>query len=89
MMDESIAKLNIEHYKKLLTFEIDAAKRKSVTRLLAAEEATLAKIVKERKRLIYRFSTHSRQWVGLTSIRLFDPAFIQPPEIRRQGKTSA
>jgi hypothetical protein len=52
MVDESIAKLNIEHYKKLLTFEIDAAKRKSVTRLLAAEEATLAKIVKEQKRLI-------------------------------------
>ena len=51
MMDESIAKLNIEHYKKLLTFESDAAKRESVTRLLAAEEATLAKIVKERKRL--------------------------------------
>ena len=52
MVDESIAKLNIEHYKKLLTFEIDAAKRKSVTRLLAAEEAMLAKIVKEQKRLI-------------------------------------
>jgi hypothetical protein len=48
-MDESIAKLNIEHYKKLLTFEIDAAKRKSVTRLLAAEEATLAKISKNEK----------------------------------------
>ena len=33
--------------------------------------------------------THSRQWVGLTSIRFFDPAFIQPPAMRRQGKTSA
>ena len=51
-MDESIAQLNIEHYKKLLTSEIDTAKRETVARLLAAEEATLAKIVKERKRLI-------------------------------------
>ena len=52
MMDESIAKLNIEHYKNVLASEIDAAKRETVTRLLAAEEATLVKIIKERKRLI-------------------------------------
>ena len=35
------------------------------------------------------FSTHSRQCVGRTSIHFFDLAFIQPPGIRRQGKTSA
>ena len=48
-MDESIAKLNIEHYKKSLTSETDATKRESIGRLLAEEEAKLAKILKERK----------------------------------------
>ena len=48
-MDKSIAKLNIEHYKKILAAETDATKREAITRLLAAEEAKLAKIVKERK----------------------------------------
>jgi hypothetical protein len=51
-MDETIARLNIEHYKRLLTSETDAAKRESIARLLAAEEATLAQISKEQKRLI-------------------------------------
>ena len=51
-MDETVAKLNIEHYKKRLASETDATKRELITRLLAAEEATLAKIVEERKRLI-------------------------------------
>jgi len=51
-MDETIARLNIEHYKRLLASETDAAKRKSIARLLAAEEATLAKISEKQKRLI-------------------------------------
>jgi hypothetical protein len=81
-MDESIAKLNIEHYKKLLVSKTDAAKRERITRLLAEEEAKLAKV---------KFYTcwHSRQCVGLTSMRFFDSAFIQPPGLRRHGKTSA
>ena len=48
-MDKSIAKLNIEHYKKMLACETDATKREIIARLLAEEEAKLAKIVKERK----------------------------------------
>ena len=51
-MDKVVATLNIKHYKKLLASETDAAKRESIARLLAAEEATLAKISKEQKRLI-------------------------------------
>jgi hypothetical protein len=46
-MDKSVAKLNIEHYKWLLASETDAAKRESIARLLAEEEAKLAKISKE------------------------------------------
>lgn len=51
-MDETIAKLNIEHYKWLLASETAATKRKSIACLLADEEAKLAKIPKERKQLI-------------------------------------
>ncbi len=50
-MDEKVAKLNIEYYKRLLGSETDAAKRESIARLLAEEEAKLAKISKERKRI--------------------------------------
>jgi hypothetical protein len=46
-MDKSVAKLNIEHYKRLLASETDAAKRESIARLLGEEEAKLAKISKE------------------------------------------
>ena len=48
-MDETVAKLNIEHFKKSLASETDATKRELITRLLGEEEAKLAKILKERK----------------------------------------
>jgi hypothetical protein len=48
-MDKKVAKLNMEHYKKLLASETDATKRESIARLLAEEETKLAKISKERK----------------------------------------
>jgi hypothetical protein len=48
-MDETIAKLNIEHYKRLLAIETDATKRESIACLLAEEEAKLAKIAKGQK----------------------------------------
>ena len=50
-MDEKVAKLNIEYYKRLLASETDATKRESIARLLAEEEARLAEIPKERKRI--------------------------------------
>jgi hypothetical protein len=50
-MDEKVAKLNIEYYKRLLASETDETKRKSIARLLIEEEANLAKIPKERKRI--------------------------------------
>jgi hypothetical protein len=48
-MDKAVAKLNIEHYERLLAAETDAANRQSIGRLLAEEEAKLAAILKERK----------------------------------------
>ena len=41
-MDRSVAHLNIEHYKRLLAQETDAARRLLLLRLLAEEEAKLA-----------------------------------------------
>lgn len=42
ILDRTVASLNVEHYRKLLASEIDDAKRRTVTELLAAEEAKLA-----------------------------------------------
>lgn len=44
-MDKFVAKLNIEHFKKLLATETDEAKRQTLLNLLTAEEDKLAKIV--------------------------------------------
>jgi hypothetical protein len=41
-MDRSIARLNIEHFRRLLATETDEARRKILQRLLAEEEAKLA-----------------------------------------------
>jgi len=41
-MDKRVARLNIEHYRKLLGTEVDEAKRRTLQRLLAEEEAKLA-----------------------------------------------
>jgi len=40
-MEETVARLNVEHYKQLLTTETDVAKRQTLARLLAEEEAKL------------------------------------------------
>jgi hypothetical protein len=42
LMDRTVARLNIEHYRKLLAKETDEAKRQTVLRLLAEEESKLA-----------------------------------------------
>jgi hypothetical protein len=41
-MDRSVARLNIEHYRRLLANETDEARRQTLSRLLAEEEAKLA-----------------------------------------------
>ena len=41
-MDEAVARLNIKHYRKLLTTETDKAKRETLLQLLTEEEAKLA-----------------------------------------------
>jgi hypothetical protein len=41
-MDRTVARLNIEHYRRLLAAEIDESRRKAILRLLAEEEAKLA-----------------------------------------------
>ncbi len=45
-MDKTVADLNIAHFKKLLAVEADPAKRQTIERLLAEEEAklTLARV---------------------------------------------
>jgi len=40
-MDKTVARLNIEHYRKLLANETDETRLKMLTRLLAEEEAKL------------------------------------------------
>ena len=52
-MDKTIARLNIEYFRKKLLNETDEAKRQMILRLIAEEEAKLAAIgtsPKERKR---------------------------------------
>lgn len=41
-MDQKIARLNIEHFRKRLAVETDETKRQTLLRLLAEEEAKLA-----------------------------------------------
>jgi hypothetical protein len=41
-MRKAVARLNIEHFRRLLGTEIDEAKRSVILRLLAEEEANLA-----------------------------------------------
>jgi hypothetical protein len=41
-MDKAIARLNIEHYRKLLTNVTDETRRQAIARLLAEEKAKLA-----------------------------------------------
>jgi hypothetical protein len=43
-MDRTVARLNIEHFRKLLAEEADEGKRKTLLRLLAEEEAKLASL---------------------------------------------
>jgi hypothetical protein len=49
-MDEYIARLNIEHFRKLLDKEPDEAKRKTLLHLLAEEERKLAALGSASKR---------------------------------------
>ena len=74
-----MAQLNIEHFRKLLATEQDVAKRLTLLRLLAEEEAKLASL----RRRVQDFSCHSRQWLGRTSIRCLVSALIQLPRMRR------
>jgi hypothetical protein len=43
-MERTVARLNIEHYRKLLANETDETRRQILVRLLAEEEAKLASI---------------------------------------------
>jgi len=44
-MDKAVARLNIEHYHRLLATETDESKRETLRRLLAEEEAKLAALL--------------------------------------------
>jgi hypothetical protein len=41
-MDRTVARLNVEHYRRLLATESDEQKRSTLQRLLAEEEAKLS-----------------------------------------------
>lgn len=43
-MDRTVVDLNIAHFKRLLSTETDAVKRQTIERLLAEEEAKLARM---------------------------------------------
>jgi hypothetical protein len=45
----TIIELNIKHYRELLTTESDSSKRRTLAKLLAEEEAKLAKLSVEKK----------------------------------------
>jgi hypothetical protein len=47
-VDRTVADLNIAHFKKLLAAETDSVKRQTIERLLAEEEAKLARILAEK-----------------------------------------
>jgi hypothetical protein len=40
-LEKTVARLNVEHYRKLLASDIDDVKRRTITALLAAEEAKI------------------------------------------------
>jgi hypothetical protein len=44
-MDRTVADLNIAHFKRLLANETDPVKRQTIERLLAEEEAKLARVL--------------------------------------------
>jgi hypothetical protein len=47
-LDKTVADLNIAHFKKLLETETNPAKRQTVEKLLAAEEAKLARVLSDK-----------------------------------------
>jgi hypothetical protein len=49
-VDKTVARLNIEHYRKLLANEVDEARRQQIARLLAEEEAKLARFENTKRR---------------------------------------
>lgn len=49
-MERTIARLNIEHYRRLLAKETDETRRQMLQRLLAEEEAKLAGLQSPEKR---------------------------------------
>jgi hypothetical protein len=46
-LDRQVARLNIEHFRKLLATETDEVKRRTLLRLLAEEEAKLASVTNQ------------------------------------------
>jgi hypothetical protein len=49
-MDRTVARLNVEHYRRLLAAELDEAKRRTLQQLLADEETKRENRVPEEKR---------------------------------------
>ena len=46
----TIIELNIKHFRDLLKTETDASKRQTIARLLAEEEASLAKLSRQERK---------------------------------------
>ena len=48
-MDKTVARLNIEHFRRLLANEADETKRQLIAHLLAEEQAKLARLENQNK----------------------------------------
>jgi len=49
-MDRAVARLNVEHYRRLLANETDEARRQTILRRLAEEEAKLVDVQPAKKK---------------------------------------
>jgi hypothetical protein len=51
-MDRTVARLNVEHYRRLLANEPDETRRQTLVRLLAEEEAKIDLGTPEKKKIL-------------------------------------
>ena len=70
-MDRHVARLNIEHYRKLIATEPDETKRQTLIRLQAEEElkltASLRRYAGEMNRIAHSYFQKSAKWCHRSS----------------------
>jgi hypothetical protein len=91
----TIIELNIAHYRNLLKDEANESKRQTIAKLLAEEEAKLARLLAQRTKTNesstpFQFDVrfgHSRQCVGSTKTGFRVAVSIHPLAVRRAGES--